>query len=55
MWGSDWPVLTLAGDYAGWIALSEACIGSLAPGEQAHVWHGTAQRFYNLPLHRENP
>ena len=55
MWGSDWPVLTLAGDYAGWIALSEACIGGLATGEQAHVWHGTAQRFYNLPLHREIP
>lgn len=48
MWGSDWPVLTLAGDYAGWIAVSEACIGSLSPDEQASVWHGTARRFYDL-------
>jgi L-fuconolactonase len=51
MWGSDWPVLTLAGDYAGWIAVSEACIGSLSPSEQASVWRGTAQRFYDLSLH----
>ena len=49
MWGSDWPVLTLAGDYAGWIAVSEACIGRLSAGEQAQVWRGTAQRFYDLP------
>lgn len=48
MWGSDWPVLTLAGDYAGWISVSEACIGGLSPSEQADVWHGTAQRFYGL-------
>ncbi|HEX7863728.1 MAG TPA: amidohydrolase family protein [Variovorax sp.] len=51
MWGSDWPVLTLAGDYAGWVAVSEACIGGLSPDEQASVWHGTAQRFYGLPSH----
>jgi len=49
MWGSDWPVLTLAGDYAGWVGLSEAFIGQLSPTEQADVWHGTAQRFYGLP------
>ena len=48
MWGSDWPVLTLAGDYAGWVALSETFIGCLSPGEQAQVWGDTAQRFYGL-------
>jgi L-fuconolactonase len=48
MWGSDWPVLTLAGDYAGWIAVSEACIGRLSDAEQSHIWRGTAQRFYGL-------
>jgi L-fuconolactonase len=48
MWGSDWPVLTLAGDYAGWLAISEACIGSLTQSEQADVWAGTARRFYGL-------
>jgi L-fuconolactonase len=48
MWGSDWPVLTLAGDYAGWIAASEALIGSLPPHGQAQVWHRTAQHFYGI-------
>jgi L-fuconolactonase len=48
MWGSDWPVLTLAGDYAGWIAVSEACIGALSAPEQSQLWHGTAQRFYGI-------
>ncbi|MDM0041357.1 amidohydrolase family protein [Variovorax sp. J22G21] len=48
MWGSDWPVLTLAGDYADWIAVSEAFIGSLSAGERTQVWRGTAQRFYGL-------
>ncbi|MDM0057721.1 amidohydrolase family protein [Variovorax fucosicus] len=48
MWGSDWPVLTLAGDYADWIAVSEAFIGRLSAGERAQVWSGTAQRFYGI-------
>ena len=48
MWGSDWPVLTLAGDYANWIAVSEAFIGRLSAGERAQVWRGTAQRFYGI-------
>ena len=48
MWGSDWPVLTLATRYDGWVAISEALIGELSPHEQAHVWHHTAQAFYGL-------
>ena len=48
MWGSDWPVLTLAGDYADWITVSEAFIGRLCASEQAHIWRGTAQSFYAI-------
>ena len=48
MWGSDWPVLTLAGPYAGWIAVSDALLAPLSAGERAQVLHGTAQRFYGL-------
>ena len=48
MWGSDWPVLTLSGDYTGWIAISEALIGGLSAAEQALIWCGAAQRFYGL-------
>lgn len=48
MWGSDWPVLTLAGSYADWVAAAGALIGELPAGDQALVWHGTAQRFYGI-------
>ena len=48
MWGSDWPVLTLAAGYADWVALSDALLAPLSDGERAQVLHGSAQRFYGL-------
>lgn len=48
MWGSDWPVLNLAGDYAGWVAASDELLCGLAADEQAAVLGDTARRFYQL-------
>jgi len=48
LWGSDWPVLTLATGHAQWLGTSEKLIGSLSPAEQDLVWHGTARRVYGL-------
>lgn len=48
LWGSDWPVLNLAGDYAGWSALADTLLGSLQPNELAAVRGGTAARFYRI-------
>ena len=48
MWGSDWPVLTLAGSYADWVALSDDLLGPLSAAERAQVLHGSARRFYGL-------
>jgi L-fuconolactonase len=48
MWGSDWPVLLLASDYADWLAVCDLLIAELSPAEQAQVWAGNAQRFYAL-------
>lgn len=45
MWGSDWPVCTLAASYAGWRAAALALLP--APARPA-VLGGTAQRFYGL-------
>ena len=45
MWGSDWPVLELAGDYAGWLAAARALVPQAA---RAEVFGGTAARFYGL-------
>lgn len=48
MWGSDWPVVNLAGDYAAW--LDQACVltNGLSPAEKAQVFDGTARAFYGL-------
>ncbi|MEP7209054.1 MAG: amidohydrolase family protein [Casimicrobiaceae bacterium] len=48
MWGSDWPVVELAGGYARWRAASVALLADLAPAERAAVLGGTARRFYGL-------
>lgn len=48
MWGSDWPVLNLAGDYAGWVAATRNLLGAFSPTDQAKVLGGTARRFYRL-------
>ena len=48
MWGSDWPVLTLAATYSDWFAVSEALFDPLSPVERARVWGGTAARFYGI-------
>lgn len=45
MWGSDWPVLNLAGDYATWRALCEAWV---PPAHRAALFGETARRFYRL-------
>jgi len=48
MWGSDWPVLTLADDYAGWASVADEFIADLPTESQAAVWSGSARRFYGL-------
>lgn len=50
IWGSDWPVLNLAGSYERWAAVSEALIGELSVHEQAQVWSANAVAFYGLKL-----
>jgi L-fuconolactonase len=48
MWGSDWPVLNLASDYAGWIAATETLLERLNGAERDAVLGGNAQRFYRI-------
>lgn len=48
MWGSDWPVMTLAAGYDDGLQMAGHCIGGLPPVDQAQVWGGTAQRWYGL-------
>lgn len=48
MWGSDWPVLTLASDYAAWHDLSSQLLSDLSQDEQAMILGGSAANFYGL-------
>lgn len=50
MFGSDWPVCTLATAYQRWVETVEALIAGCSPDEQARIWGGTALEAYRLPL-----
>jgi L-fuconolactonase len=46
IWGSDWPVIRLAGDYGGWLGFARR----LVPRQHHQaVFGGNARRIYNLP------
>ena len=48
MWGSDWPVLNLAGDYGRWQAACDEWLADLPAAAQAGVWGTNAARFYGI-------
>lgn len=48
LWGSDWPVVCLAGGYARWRDATERLLGALIPAERNAVLGGTAARFYGF-------
>lgn len=48
MWGSDWPVLLLASDYAGWLGQSRRLVAALSADEQSSIFQGAATAFYGL-------
>jgi L-fuconolactonase len=48
MFGSDWPVLTLAGSYARWVETFRSFIAELSGDEQSEICSGTAMRAYRL-------
>jgi L-fucono-1,5-lactonase len=48
LWGSDWPVVDLAGGYAAWWSATEACLAALSAGDRAKILGGTAARVYGL-------
>ncbi|QFY10709.1 amidohydrolase family protein [Nonomuraea phyllanthi] len=48
MFGSDWPVALLAGDYAKVWRETNAVLSGLPPADRAAVLGGTATRFYGI-------
>ena len=50
MFGSDWPVSTLAGEYGQVFHLLEEVLGPISDDERAKIFGQTAAKFYNLSL-----
>jgi L-fucono-1,5-lactonase len=48
MWGSDWPVLELAGAYEDWFACAQGLTSELAEKDRAQIFGETAADFYRL-------
>lgn len=48
MWGSDWPVVELAGGFRHWCAVSEALLAGLSEADRDAIRGETARRFYGL-------
>lgn len=46
LWGSDWPVLTLAGDYQAWFELAREAIAAKSPQSVPAVMGDNALRVY---------
>jgi L-fuconolactonase len=46
IFGSDWPVLNLAGDYPGWVGIVEAFFAPLDADARAGIMGGNAARLY---------
>lgn len=48
IWGSDWPVLNLAGDYRLWCRQSEQLLKDLTARQRANIYGLNAIKFYRL-------
>ncbi|MFM7297412.1 MAG: amidohydrolase family protein [Planctomycetota bacterium] len=48
MWGSDWPVVDLAGGYSRWYESAHALFAGLHAGERRALFGATAAEFYGL-------
>ena len=48
IWGSDWPVCTLAASYDSWIETSQALLSDLPQKDQEAIFGRNAQRVYKI-------
>ena len=48
IWGSDWPVVDLAGGYGAWLAASESLLSHLGQQDRNDIFGLNARRFYGF-------
>jgi L-fuconolactonase len=49
LWGSDWPVVELAGGFEAWWSASHRLLEALDDAQRAGILGENARRFYGLP------
>ncbi len=52
LWGSDWPVLNLAGDYSAWLSMARTLVARCAPGRETAVFGANAASVYRLNVYK---
>lgn len=55
LWGSDWPVVLMAGDYARWLAITGDLLAALDCASIAEIRGGNACRIYKLTSEDNTP
>lgn len=50
MFGSDWPVAILAGDYAKVVTETEKSLADLSDEDRTMIWETTPKQFYSLDI-----
>lgn len=48
MWGSDWPVLNMTGEYSAWLIQAQRLLGEMPTIEIEDCFGNTAEHFYGL-------
>ena len=48
MYGGDWPVVTLAGEYTRWMEALEWALDGCSPGELRKLFHDNALKVYKI-------
>jgi L-fuconolactonase len=48
LWGSDWPVVDLAGGYRRWVGATDALLSGLSSADRTAILGANARRFYGL-------
>lgn len=51
MWGSDWPVIKLNGNYNTWVELTQLLLNNYQAEDKRKIWADNARKFYQLPSH----
>jgi len=50
MWGSDWPVVNLNGDYDTWVSITNSLLKDCSYQDKQKIWADNSKKFYSLSV-----